>query len=345
MLDVSVITLNYKEAALTKKCIDSLLRSKGVSYEVIVIDNSVSEKEKKILASLKNKQLKLYFMSENLGCARGYNFGIGKAQGKYILILNNDTEIRDENAFFKMVRFMQQNPTVAVLQPKIKSLTRPAYFDYAGAAGGYIDILGYPFCRGRIFNVLEKDEGQYNDIVDITWASTCAFFARKSFVKRAGLFDPIYFAYAEEVDMSLKLLGMGFRVVFFPKTEIYHKGETSWKKRRGRKTFLIHRNHLILYLKCLPLRQMIILLPFRAFLEYVSMGYYLINKSQLHIFAVFLSHITTIVLLPRILYKRWEFFQNHKKAAIFYNRSIVVDYFLRKKHYFRELGKKDFFPL
>ena len=154
-IDISIITLNYQEATLTKLLIESLLASEGVYYEIIVIDNSCKEKDKLLLSALKHKDVRVFFMNENLGCARGYNVGIGKARGKYIFILNNDTLIKDKMALSKMKQFMDNHKNVAAIQPKIKSLKNPTYYEYAGAAGGYLDILGYPFCRGRIFNTLE----------------------------------------------------------------------------------------------------------------------------------------------------------------------------------------------
>lgn len=337
-IDISIITLNYQEAALTKLLIESLLASEGVYYEIIVIDNSCKEKDKLLLSALKHKDVHVFFMNENLGCARGYNVGIGKARGKYIFILNNDTLIKDKMALSKMKQFMDNHKNVAAIQPKIKSFKNPAYYEYAGAAGGYLDILGYPFCRGRIFNTLEKDNGQYDDVVEITWASTCAFFAKKSILKRAGLFDPIYFAYAEEVDMSLKLWKMGYSILFFPDATVYHKGEVSWKKIRGRKTFFIHRNHLILYFKCLPLKYVLPFLPYRIFLELLSIIFYIFNKSVLHIIPIGFSYLSVVVLLPKIITKRLEFFQSGTINAPFYNGSIVFDYFVKKKKLFSDVN-------
>ncbi len=337
-IDVSVITLNYKESSLTKKCIRSILKSRGIKFEIIVIDNSQTEKDKKDLQKLKNKKIKILFPNKNLGCARGYNLGIEQSQGKYIFILNNDTEIRNPQALFLMFQYLEKHKSTAVIQPKIKSLKNPAYFEYAGAAGGFIDILGYPFCRGRLFETVERDDGQYNNSVEISWASTCAFFANKEALIKAGKFDPIYFAYAEEIDTSLKLWNLGYKVVYFPQVEVFHRGETSWKKIRGRKTFLIHRNHLILFFKCFPLKKIFTLLPQRIFLEFVSLIYYIIHNSNLHIFPVMFSHVSLFFLFPQIIKKRTEFFkETSKNKAPVYNRSIVYEYFLNKRKKFTSL--------
>lgn len=342
MIDISVITLNYKEALLTKKCIESILPSKGISFEIIIIDNSCSKKEAETLLSIRSKKIKVFVMKKNIGCARGYNTGIQKSHGKHIMILNNDAEIHDNKALFKMMSFINDNPGIGALQPKIKSLHKPTYFDYAGAAGGFIDLLGYPFCRGRIFSQIEKDEGQYDDIIPITWASTCAFFARRKTIIKAGLFDPIYFAYAEEVDMSLKLWKMGYKVVYFPKVEVFHKGAAAWKKLQEKKTFLIHRNHLILYLKCFPLSQYFFSFFYRIILEYMSIIYYIMVHSSLQIFSVLLSHLAVLINLPIIFYKRHIFYKNTNSRVLFYRRSIVFDYFVRKKKHFLLLKKSDF---
>lgn len=342
-VDVSIVTLNYKEAVLTIQCVQSLLQSKKVTFEVLIIDNSCSEKEARALQSIKDKKVKIFIAEKNLGCAGGYNYGIHKARGKYIFIVNNDTILPDSTALSKMMAYVKVHPKVGIVQPKIKSMGRRYKFEYAGAAGGFLDTLGYPFCKGRIFSTIEADRGQYNSAQEISWASTCAFFARKSVLYKAGLFDQIYFAYAEEVDISLKVWLLGYKVMYFPGTEIFHKGESSWKKTRGRKTYLIHRNHLILYLKCLPLRQVISNLPYRILLEYLSMVYYILHKSNLHIIFVLYSHIVVLFLLPKIIKRRIAFFKKRKKIpAPLYERSIVVDYFLRHKRHFSQLDGKNF---
>lgn len=343
MIDVSVITLNYKEALLTTNCVKRLLKNKNVTFEIIVIDNSCTEKDAEILQKIKDKRVHVHIMEKNLGCAAGYNYGITHAKGKYVFILNNDTEMKDTKALSKMKNFMDEHKNVAAIQPKIKSFNKTDYFEYAGAAGGYMDYLGYPFCQGRIFQNVEKDRGQYNKIVPITWASTCAFFGRKNVLIKEGLFDPIYFAYAEEVDMSLKLWNSGYEIYYFPDTEVFHKGETSWKKVRGKKTYLIHRNHLILYFKCLTLTDIIKSLPLRLSFEVLSSIHYVMNKSYLHVIPVFLANMQILIMLPEIHKRRKEFFKNYKpNHKPLYRRSIVIDAFINKKNRFSKLDKKAF---
>lgn len=342
-IDISIITLNYKEESLTKTCVEKLLVSKKANFEIIVINNSITEKSKRELRKISNKKVKIISPEKNLGCAAGYNLGIKNAKGKYVFILNNDTQIKDSLALYKMKTYLDNNKRIGVIQPKIKSLSKLECFEYAGAAGGFLDVLGYPFCRGRIFNVIERDIKQYNKSTDITWASTCAFFARKSVVEKAGLFDPIYFAYAEEVDISLKIWNIGYKVCFFPQTEVFHKGETSWKKVRGRKTFLIHRNHLILYFKCFPMRTIIANLPLRILFEFASMLYYIKENSYLHIVPVFASYISLLLLIPRIYEGRKQFFAHgYSKENKIYNKSVVLQHFLYKKNCFSNLSKSDF---
>ncbi len=343
MTDISVITLNYREALLTVTCVKKLLQNKNVNFEIIVIDNSCLSTEATVLNKIKDKRVRVFIMEKNLGCAAGYNYGIEKAKGKYIFILNNDTEIKDKHALSKMKSFMDENKNVGVIQPKIKSLQKPEHFEYAGAAGGYMDYLGYPFCRGRMFQNVEKDRGQYDESTDITWASTCAFFGRRNLLIKLGLFDPIYFAYAEEVDMSLKIWNSGYKVQYFPDTEVYHKGETSWKKVRGKKTYLIHRNHLILYFKCLPLRDVLLFLPLRVLFEFLSTYHYVMNNSYLHVLPVMFANFHTLILLPKIMKRRKVFFEGYRKnQKPIYRRSIVLDYFLHKKEKFSLLDKKLF---
>lgn len=336
-IDISVITLNFKEAELTKRMVIHILRSKKVSVEVLIVDNGNSKTDQEMLSAIDINRVQLLTPGRNLGCGKGYNLGITQARGKYVFIVNNDTEIPDANALYKMKSFLDTRRRVAVLQPKIKSLSKPDFYEYAGAAGGYIDLLGYPFCRGRIFNTLEKDVGQYEKAIEISWASTCAFFARKDVLIASGLFDPIYFAYAEEVDLSMKIWNMGYSVMFFPNAEVYHRGESSWKKVRGHKTFLIHRNHLVLFYKCFPLYVILLFTPLRFMFEYCSMIFYLFNNSNLHIIPVLLSHLSCFFRFPLIIKKRFEFFKLKSSLRMpMYKRSIVLDYFLFHKKYFRD---------
>jgi GT2 family glycosyltransferase len=338
-IDISIITLNYKEAELTKRMVARILTSKKVSLEVLIIDNGNSATDRKMLSSIDTKRVRVLSPGTNLGCGKGYNFGIIEAQGTYVFIVNNDTEIHDALALYKMKRFLDIHSQVAVIQPKIKSLSRSEYYEYAGAAGGYIDLLGYPFCRGRIFNTIEKDVGQYEKTVEISWASTCAFFARKGVLMESGLFDPIYFAYAEEVDLSMKIWNMGYSVMFFPNAEVYHGGESSWKKARGHKIFLIHRNHLVLFYKCFPLYVILLFTPLRLLFEYCSMIFYLFNNSNLHVVSVLFSHLSCFVRLPLIIKKRIEFFRLKSNMSMpIYKSSIVLDYFLFHKKYVRDLN-------
>lgn len=343
MISVSVITINYKEAMLTKKCVEKLFKSQKISLEIIIIDNSCDRAEQKILKNINDPRVRLYVKRKNIGCTLGYNCGLKTAKGKYVFIVNNDTEINDIYGLYKMAQFLEKNKDIAVIQPKIKSLAKPDYFEYAGASGGYLDKLGYPLCRGRIFQTVEKDKGQYDDIVETTWVSTCAFFARKSVLFMAGLFDPVYFAYAEEVDICLKIWNLGYKVVSFPQVTIYHRGETAWKKNRRRKIYLIHRNHLILYFKCFPLKQIIFLLPQRLFLEALSLLSYLFNKSISDIISVLSSYLSAMVLWPTILKKRKQFFKDYQpnRTPVF-NGSIAIEYFIHKKKHFSELGKNEF---
>lgn len=341
MIDISIITLNYKEAELTKKCVRGLLKSKGITFEIILIDNSCDENEEKLLKKITDKRVHTHIMDENLGCAKGYNFGIQKAKGKYIFIINNDAEIDNSQGLLRMKKFMDVHNQIAVIQPKIKSSKNRNKFDYAGASGGYIDIYGYPFCRGRLFQTLEKDNGQYNDIVDISWASTCAFFARKDVIKKVGLFDPIYFAYAEEVDISIKIWNSGYKIQIFPEASVYHRGEASWKKMRAKKTFLIHRNHLILFFKCFSLTEIIFLMPLRIFYEAISIGFYIMTARSHLVLPILKAYVSIFILFPQIIKQRRKFFKNFQKNSMpKFKRSIIIFYYLQQKRKFSILNKK-----
>lgn len=341
MTDISVITINYREAAKTKEALKSLLKSKRVKFEVILLDNSCDENEAKIMNSITDRKVHVHIMKENVGVARGYNFGVEHAKGKYIFIINNDAQIGNSLDLFRMKKYLDTHPEVAVIQPKIKSIINRTTFDYAGASGGYIDIYGYPFCRGRLFQKLEDDRGQYDDIKDISWASTCAFFAKTSVIRKAGLFDPIYFAYAEEVDISMKIWGLGYKIQVYPPVSVYHYGESSWKKRRAKKTFLIHRNHLILFYKCFSDHEVRTLTIPRLLHEAASVGFYIVTLRPHLVIPIIQAYAAVIKQFGQIQQRRKIFFQNYRENSMpMFRKSITINHFLLRKQYFSELNLK-----
>lgn len=343
MVKVSVITVNYREAARTLVALNSLLQSRDISLEVLLIDNSEDPNESQRLATVTDPRVQLFIMEKNVGVTGAYNFGLERARGQYIFIINNDAEIGDETGLASMASYLDENPAVAAIQPKILSIKDRVTFDHSGACGGFLDAYGYPFCRGRIVQTIEEDRNQYDKVIDITWASTCCFFARREVVIEAGGFEPVYFAYAEEIDLSLAICRLGYRIQSFPRVNVYHFGGWSWDKKKPFKTFLLHRNFLILFLKCLPTGSLLRHLPGRILLELISIFFYVIKGEPRLVWSVWRSHLAVIRLLPYILRQRRNFFAKPSRGtALIYNKSIIISHYIWKKRSFNQLDTSNF---
>ena len=194
---VTIIIINFNGLTDTVRCLQSVKNITYSNLEVIIIDNGSDNKEGEMLLKKYGKNIKVFILDKNTGFTGGNNLAYQKAKGKYIILLNNDTEVTP--GFIEpLIELLENDKKIAVAQPKIKMLSKKNYFDYAGAAGGYIDKYGYPFTRGRIFETKEKDSGQYDKESVIFWASGAACVIRKSAIKRiGGLFDPVFFNYME----------------------------------------------------------------------------------------------------------------------------------------------------
>lgn len=343
MIDISVLVINYREAAKTRQSVESLLKSTGASIEVFLLDNSCDEAEAATLSLIDDPRVRLHISDKNIGVTGGYNLALEHINGRYLFIINNDALIIEQPGLALMARYLDDHPEVAAIQPKILSIHDQQKFDYAGASGGYLDKYGYPFCRGRLFQTLEDDSGQYEDIVDITWASGCAFFVRKQVLVDLGGFDPVYFAYAEEIDISLAIWRHGYHIRSFPAIRVVHHGAWSWDKQKPLKIKLIHRNHLILFLKWYSFREILFRLPLRLFLEGASLFFYLINGEPGLVWSVIRANFEVMRLLPYIVRSRHRSRGDRKSPdAPLYNRSVVFSYYFRGVKYFKQLSLTHF---
>lgn len=258
MKKLAVIILNWNGIELLKKFIPSASRfTNGPLVDLIVADNG-SEDESVAWLRENHPEVKLITLDRNYGFAEGYNRAIDIARTPegneypFTLLLNSDVEVT-EGWWQPLLRFMEENPDVGAAQPKIKSYNNRDMFEYAGAAGGYLDKLGYPYCRGRLFESIEKDEGQYDgNPVDICWASGAALIVRTSVYKDLGGLDPKFFAHMEEIDLCCRMHATGYRVCAVSDSEVFHVGGASLNQGNPKKTYLNFRNNLLLLHKNLP---------------------------------------------------------------------------------------------
>lgn len=276
MKELAVIILNWNGLELLKQFLPEAMRHTcGSRVDLFVADNGSSDGSVEWVKE-NCKDVKVIALDRNYGFAEGYNRAIAATHYPFTLLLNSDVEVK-EGWWQPLLDFMQQNPDAGAAQPKIKSFRNPDSFEYAGAAGGFLDKLGYPFCRGRLFDCVEKDYGQYDGKpIDVCWASGAALIVNTDLYLRLGGLDAKFFAHMEEIDLCCRILAAGYRVCAITGSEVFHVGGASLNQGNPQKTYLNFRNNLLLLHKNLPERKGKRVLFFRrladslAFLMFVA---------------------------------------------------------------------------
>ncbi len=287
-MKVSIIIVHFGEEEYLKNCIKSILKNSFYpDMEIIVINNTSFVLNSKFLEEYEIKEeIKIINTFENLGYAGSINKGIQFASGEVIAILNNDIEV-GKNWLKPLINELKSEK-IAGCQGKILSLKEKNKFDYAGAAGGFIDIFGYPFCRGRVFKTIEIDKNQYENKISVFWISGACMVIKKSALEKVGLFDENFFMYGEEIDWCWRANILGYKFVFIPESIIYHIGSASTKKWPSyKKVYYLHRNHLMLLLKNYSLNTLLLILPFKILMEFISFLYYFLKgefRSSIEMF-------------------------------------------------------------
>lgn len=246
--------------------------------EICVADNGSTDTSVAMLQE-EFPAVRLILLDENHGFAGGYNLALNKVNAEYVVLLNSDVEVT-EHWLEPLVAYMDAHPEAAACQPKIRSWRQKQMFEYAGAAGGYIDCYGYPFCRGRVMGMTEKDEGQYDTVAPVFWATGAALFIRLKDYTDVGGLDARFFAHMEEIDLCWRLRSRGRGIVCIPQSVVYHVGAATLKKESPRKTFLNFRNNLIMLYKNLPSEELSKVMRIRMILDYIAAFQFLL-KGQL----------------------------------------------------------------
>ena len=252
---LSVIILNWNGTRLLRTFLPSVIaNTRGPEVEVIVADNGSSDDSLEVMCR-EFPNVKLLTFDENLGFSGGYNRAIAEVESEFVVLLNSDVET-PPGWWQPLLRFMNSNPGVGACQPKILSYRRKDMFEYAGAAGGLLDKYGYPYCRGRLFDHVDYDLGQYDTgPADIAWASGACLMVRRDVFLEAGGLDELFFAHMEEIDLCCRIHNLGYRVCVVPESHVYHLGGASLAQGDPKKTYLNFRNNLLLLHKNLPLRK------------------------------------------------------------------------------------------
>lgn len=276
MKKISVVILNWNGLAMLQKFLPKVVEySCSGDVEVCVADNGSTDASRAWVSDA-YPNVRLIILDKNYGFADGYNKALQQVEAEYVVLLNSDVEVTP-HWLESMTSYMDAHPEVAACQPKIRAERSREYFEYAGASGGYIDKYGYPFCRGRIFQVVEKDEGQYDTVVPILWATGASLFIRLKDYREVGGLDGRFFAHMEEIDLCWRLRSRGRGIVCIPQSVVYHVGAATLKKENPRKTFLNFRNNLLMLYKNLPEKELKKVLFVRGLLDWLAAFVFLLK--------------------------------------------------------------------
>ncbi len=332
-MKVALAILNWNGAELLQRFLPDILQF-SKDAEVYVIDNASSDNSISILMEQFPK-VGIVQNKKNLGFAGGYNMGLQSIEADVYCLLNSDVRVT-ENWLEPILELLKKDRSAAILQPKILDLNKPDYFEYAGAGGGFIDKLGYPFCRGRIFQALEKDEGQYNDIAEIFWATGACMFIRSEVFKKLDGFDEDYFAHQEEVDLCWRAKNAGHAVYYVGESTVYHMGGFTLQNSNPYKTFLNFRNSLYTIIKNLPTKSAWPILFSRLILDGVAAIRFALQLRGKHAWAIFRAHFSFYGNFRTIYRKREKtnFLQKYYPV-----KSIVWSHFVHQENNFNNLVK------
>lgn len=336
-IKVAVVILNWNGRKFLEKFLPSVV-SKSIGAEVIIADNNSSDDS---IEFLKNNypQLRLIINPKNSGFAGGYNEALAQVDAEYYVLLNSDIEVT-ENWVMPIIEEMDKDKSIGASQPKLLAYHQKDEFEYAGASGGFIDKYGYPFCRGRMFANLEKDNGQHDSIEEVFWASGAAMFVRADAYHKLGGLDEDFFAHMEEIDFCWRLKLNGYKVMAIPKTTVYHVGGGTLPKNSSRKTYLNFRNNFSLLFKNLPKDRLVKTFIARLILDGIAGIRFLLEGNYKDTWAVLRAHFYFYKHMNSLLKKRKG--KDIHPVSKIYQKNIVFEHFLKHKNNFSELKQKDF---
>lgn len=274
MKQTAVVILNYNGAGMLRRFLPSVIEY-SPEASIYVADNGSSDESCDVVRN-EFPAVKLLVLDHNYGFAEGYNRALAQVDEEYAVLLNSDVEVT-RGWLSPMTQFLDSNPEVAACQPKLLSFKQKDFFEYAGAAGGFIDKWGYTFCRGRIFNTVERDSGQYDDTTDVFWATGAALMIRNEVYKNNGGLDGRFFAHMEEIDLCWRLRSRGYRIACVPQSHVYHVGGATLKKENPQKTYLNFRNNLLMIYKNAPDCQLKKIMLFRKVFDNVAALKFLVS--------------------------------------------------------------------
>jgi GT2 family glycosyltransferase len=335
---VAIVILNWNGRKYLEQFLPSVINfSNNPEYKIYVADNNSTDDSLDFIRA-KYPEIQIITFKKNYGFAKGYALSLPQVSAKYYILLNSDVEVTS-SWIEPIIKLMDDDPQIAAAMPKIRSFSRKEYFEYAGAAGGFIDKYGYPFCQGRILNEIEKDDGQYDQIKDIFWASGACMFLRASAYIKTGGFDGDFFAHMEEIDLCWRLKRLGYKIIYCPDSMVFHVGGGTLPNDNPRKLYYNYRNCLYLLFKNVNYWGFFRLLLPRLALDGISATLYLLQCKFSFFMSVLRAHMRFYYSIGMLINKRRIFNNIIAKNSVgeIYNGSIVFEFFLKNRRNINDL--------
>jgi hypothetical protein len=329
-LKIAIVILNWNGEKLLEQFLPSIVNFSSELATIYVADNASTDHSIKFV----KEQFPLVQIIENAtngGYAKGYNDALNSIEADIYCLINSDVEVT-ENWIPPILEVFKDEDNTAIIQPKLLDFKDKNKFEYAGAAGGFVDLYGYPYCRGRVFNHLEEDTNQYNDVTEIFWASGACFFIRAKVYHQLSGFDEDYFAHQEEVDLCWRAQNEGFQVKYVGTSTVYHVGGATLQETNPHKTFLNFRNSLLNVIKNVPKQWFLFVVFTRFILDGIAGVKFLVELRPIHTFAILKAHLSVYKNFYKFLQKRKKL---QKKYVYNPHTSVVWQYFILKRRYFK----------
>jgi GT2 family glycosyltransferase len=338
MSKTAVVILNWNGIKFLEKFLPGVIENTtSPDTEVIVADNGSTDGSLDYIGR-NFPLLRTIVLGNNYGYAGGYNRSLAQINAEYYILLNSDVKV-DKDWTDPLITFMDLNPRAGACQPRIRSYSQPTYFEYAGAAGGYIDKYGYPFCRGRIFGEVEEDKGQYNNVTEIFWASGACMIVRASAFNTCGGFDDTFFAHMEEIDLCWRMQNAGYSIYYLPEPVVFHVGGGTLKYNSPLKIYLNSRNSLMTLTKNLPSRRVRHIIFTRQILDGIAPLSFLFNGGIPAVKAVFMAHRDFRKAKNTIITKRnlTPPCDTYGPPHTMMNKSLVFEYYINHKRKYSDI--------
>jgi GT2 family glycosyltransferase len=327
---IAVVILNWNGAKLLEQFLPSVIKF-SEEATIYVADNASTDASIEVIQN-QFPSVKIIKNTGNFGYAKGYNEALQEVEEEYYALVNSDIEVT-KNWLTPVINLFESQPETAIIQPKLLDSKKKTHFEYAGAAGGFIDKFGYPFCRGRIFDTVEEDQNQYDDEIEIFWATGACFFIRKDVFRILNGFDADFFAHQEEIDLCWRAFNLGYQTKYTPKSVVYHVGGATLNEGNPMKTYLNFRNSLLMLTKNLPKNQLLPILFIRLVLDGIAGVQFIFKGKFMHCLAIIHAHFAFYKGFRQFYKKR----MTTQKTNYYKIASIVVAYFLKNGKIFAKL--------